>query len=288
MSNKPAEPRVVSYVPEDFIFQSSEEAFEKCPKQAVALVVQLHSFDELQKENAGLKELLVELKSHLPKVPTQAYEKELAERCNELETERDELKAENERSTSIYIGQGEEIAELKKVIELWTQKNSTLQKERDALKVKYHDASVDIDRKRTIIVELHAECDKLQKEHKLEVNRLRIEPEKLKLELRDMDKYRVERDKLAAELQAAKYQIEVLKDRLADSFREADQLMAEHDKVLKQNQILTTALKQTKQEYWNRCYDGNGTVKSLTATQFDTMIDAVLAGAESLGAKCQT
>lgn len=48
----------------------------------------------------------------------------------------------------------------------------------------------------------------------VELNRLRIEPEKLRLELRDKeklaDKYRVERDKLTAELEALKEQLETV------------------------------------------------------------------------------
>jgi hypothetical protein len=50
-----SEPRKIAYVPEDYIFHSSEEAFEKCPEQAVALVVGIQEFDQLRAEIEKLK-----------------------------------------------------------------------------------------------------------------------------------------------------------------------------------------------------------------------------------------
>jgi hypothetical protein len=36
-------------------------------------------------------------------------------------------------------------------------------------------------------------------------------------------------------------------------------------------------LEKAKVEYWNKCYAGSGTIKAMTLSEFDRMIDEALA-----------
>lgn len=97
---------------------------------------------------------------------------------------------------------------------------------------------------KSAFTELQKERDEL----KLQINRLRIEPEKLRLELRDMDKYRVQRDKLAAELQAAKDEIEKLLKESEVDLHNWERDCKNRDKLTKQYQTCKAAL-----EYYSKC-----------------------------------